>query len=146
MRAPDNIRLNSIQEQLLHRLVLQLQKDIPGLFAVYRFGSWGTTAERADSDIDLAVLATIPMESVQRWELAQQLAAIAGRNVDLVELSAASAVMRAQVVAQGERAFCADETRCSEFEDFVYSDYARLNEERRAILDDIRERGSVYDR
>ena len=146
MHAPDNIRLNSIQEQLLHRLVLQLQKDIPGLFAVYRFGSWGTTAERADSDIDLAVLATIPLESVRRWELAQQLAVIAGRNVDLVELSAASTVMRAQAVAQGERVFCADETRCSEFEDFVYSDYARLNEERRAILDDIRERGSVYGR
>lgn len=135
-----------MQEQLLHRLILQLQKDIPGLFAVYRFGSWGTTAERADSDIDLAVLATVPFEPVRRWEVAQQLAAIAGRNVDLVDLGAASTVMRAQAIAQGESIFCADETRCSEFENFVYSDYARLNEERREILDEIRKRGSVYGR
>jgi len=33
---------------------------------------------------------------------------------------------------------------CGEFEDRVYSDYARLNEERRHILGDIRERGCIY--
>ena len=146
MSASGNIELNPRQEQLLRLLISELEKGIPGLVAVYRFGSWGTAAERADSDIDLAVLASAPLDSVRRWELAERLARIAGRNIDLVDLGTASTVMRAQVVASGERVFCADEPRCTEFEDFVYSDYARLNEERREILADIHERGSVHDR
>ncbi len=146
MSASGNIELNPRQEQLLRLLISELEKRIPGLVAAYRFGSWGTAAERADSDIDLAVLASAPLDSVRRWELAERLARIAGRNIDLVDLGTASTVMRAQVVASGERVFCADEPRCTEFEDFVYSDYARLNEERREILADIHERGSVHDR
>lgn len=146
MSASGYTKLKPRQEQLLRLLITELEKGIPGLVAAYRFGTWGTAAERADSDIDLAVLVRAPLESVRRWELTQRLAMIAGRNVDLVDLSTASAVMRAQVVAPGVRVFCADEPRCAEFEDFVYSDYARLNEERREILADIRERGSVYGR
>jgi len=146
MSVSGNIKLKPSQEQLLHILISELEKGIPDLVAAYRFGTWATAAERANSDIDLAVLAREPLESVRRWELAERLARIAGRNVDLVDLGTASAVMRAQVVAPGERVFCADEPRCTEFEDFVYSDYARLNEERREILADIHERGSVYDR
>lgn len=129
---------------LPEQLVAHLQQAVPGLMAVYRFGSWGTVHERSDSDIDLALLATQRMEDAQRWELAQQLAALAGRDVDLVDLRTASTVMRAQVLANGARLFCADEPRCAGFEDFVFSDFARLNEERAGILADIRARGSVY--
>lgn len=146
MSSSGNIKMKPSQEQLLHLMISELEKSIPDLVAAYHFGTWATAAERANSDIDLAVLAREPLESVRRWELAERLARIAGRNVDLVDLGTASAVMRAQVVAPGERVFCADEPRCTVFEDFVYSDYARLNEERREILADIHERGSVYDR
>jgi predicted nucleotidyltransferase len=126
--------------------VVLLSRTVPGLLAIYRFGSYETDQERIDSDIDLAVLATQPVESVQRWELAQQLAGLFGRDVDLVDLSASSAVLRAQVILHGERLYCADPARCGAFEDFAYTDYARLNEERREILTDIHERGSVYGR
>jgi hypothetical protein len=51
--------------------------------------------------------------------------------------------MRAQIVANGERLFCRDLRRCEQFEGWVFSDYARLNEERRGILEDIRQRGTV---
>ena len=123
-----------------------LSRAVPGLLTIYRFGSHGTDQERIDSDIDLAILATQPVGSVQRWELAQQLAGLFGRDVDLVDLGASSAVLRAQVVLHGERLYCTDQARCGAFEDFAYTDYARLNEERREILADIRERGSVYGR
>jgi len=64
--------------------------------------------------------------------------------VDLIDLRSASTVMRAQVVSTGERLFCANEPACGEFEDRVYSDYARLNEERHHILNDIKARGRIY--
>ena len=127
-----------------HALVEKIHSEIPDVLAVYLFGSAATGELRPDSDIDLAVLCTTPLPATRLWSLAQSLAVSARRDVDLIDLRSASTVMRAQVVSTGKRLFCANETVCSEFEDRVYSDYARLNEERRHILDDIRERGRIY--
>ncbi len=121
-----------------------LRVAFPEVLAIYRFGSWSTGLEWPGSDIDLAVLTPHPVPGARCWEIAQQLAALAGRDVDLVDLRAASTVMSAQIVSQGERVYCADGRRCDEYEDYVYSAYARLNEERREILRDIQERGSIY--
>lgn len=66
--------------------------------------------------------------------------------MDLVDLTAASTVTRARVIAYGERLYCSDESACEAFEDFVYSAYVRLQEERREIVEDIRRQGSVYGR
>ena len=110
----------------------------------YRFGSYGTKYERPDSDLDLAVYAGTPLSAPVLWRMAQELAASIGRDVDLVDLASASTVMRAQVVHNGVRIYCADMLVCETFEDYVYSSYARLNEERRGILEDIQRRGNVY--
>jgi predicted nucleotidyltransferase len=117
---------------------------MPDVVAIYLFGSAAAGQLRADSDIDLAVLPDTPVPVAQLWSLAQGLAVSAGRDVDLIDLQSVSTVMRAQVVSTGKRLYCADESLCNEFEDRVYADYARLNEERRYILDDIRESGRIY--
>ena len=132
--------------RLLGQIVARLRCEIPDAVGIYVFGSWGTAAERADSDLDLAVLPRQVLAAARTWNIAQELAGLAGRNVDLVDLRAASTVMRAQVIVHGERLFCGDERRCTEFEDMTFSDYARLNEERAGILEDIQRRGSIYGR
>jgi predicted nucleotidyltransferase len=64
--------------------------------AVYHFGS--STADparlRADSDIDLAFLAARPRDPYQVFQAAQEVARMAGREVDLVDLGRAGAVIR----------------------------------------------------
>ena len=112
--------------------------------AIYRFGTWGTVDQRPDSDIDLAVLASSPLDSVFCWNLAQQLASIAGRDVDLVDLLKASTVLRMQIVASGERFFCVSDNEAENFEDTAFSSYIRFNEERHLILEDVKKRGNVY--
>jgi len=52
--------------------------------------------------------------------------------------------MRMQVLSNGRRLACFDTEVCDVFEDFVYSDYARLNEERAAIMAGIQERGTIH--
>jgi len=121
-----------------------LLRALPDCRVIYRFGSWGTAMQRPDSDIDLAILPSRPLDSVYCWELAQALATQAGRDVDLVDLLRASTVLRMEVVAHGERLYRADDTEAEQFEDMVFSSYARLNEERREILADVRKRGSIY--
>lgn len=131
-------------EKLLNSLVERLKEEFPGLLAVYRFGSHGTKYERPDSDLDLAVYAGASLSASALWRIAQELAADIGRDVDLTDLASASTVMRAQVIHNGVRIYCADWVSCETFENYVYSSYARLNEERRGILEDILRRGSVY--
>lgn len=133
-------------EHKVSALVGKLREEFPGLISAYRFGSFGTRYERTTSDLDLAVYAGPPLPAVKLWRAAQELAADIGRDVDLVDLASASTVMRAQVIHGGERVYCADEVACETFEDYVYSSYARLNEERREILHDVTRRGSVYGR
>ncbi len=129
------------------RIVATLRERVPGLVAVYRFGSSGTAAERASSDLDLAVFTDPPLASHDRtrlrWQVAEAVAALVGRDVDLVDLGSASNVLRARIVTSGTRLWCGDVTAAERFEDYALSSYARLNEERAGILRDIHERGRI---
>jgi predicted nucleotidyltransferase len=120
------------------------RQAIPDLVALYRFGSQTRRNIRPESDVDLAVLARNPIPALRRFELAQELAAQLHRDVDLVDLRTASTVMRMQVISTGECLAAPEEAARREFEMYAYSDYARLNEERRDILKRISASGLVY--
>ncbi len=121
-----------------------VRKAVPDLIALYRFGSQATGEARPESDVDLAILAAGPCAPQCLITLREELAALLHRDVDLVDLRTASTVLRMQVVAHGECLDSVHDLAREQFEDVVYSSYARLNEERRGILDDIRARGAVY--
>jgi predicted nucleotidyltransferase len=105
------------------------------LLAVYVFGSTVTGGERPASDLDLAFLAARSPSADETFSAAQELASLAGRDVDLVDLARASTVLRAEVVGTGRKIHEADPLRVGEFEMTALSDYARLNEERREAVD-----------
>jgi len=52
--------------------------------------------------------------------------------------------MRMQIVSTGECVASPDEAARREFEMYTYSDYARLNEERREILKRVKASGLIY--
>ena len=126
-------------------LIEYIRQSVPSLIALYRFGSQAKGTARRDSDVDLAVLAHDPIPNLRRFELAQELAIQLHRDVDLVDLRNASTVMRMQVLSTGTCLDTQNESARREFEMYAYSDYARLNEERREILKGIPERGLIYD-
>ena len=121
-----------------------IHSALPDVIAVYVFGSAVSGRTHPGSDIDLAVLADSPLDPERLWKLAQDIAGLAVREVDLVDLRRASTVMRMQIISGGRRLFCRDPAACDGFEDFVFSDFARLNEERAGILEDVERRGNVY--
>jgi len=125
-------------------IVAFLRQALPGLVAVYRFGSTVDGQTHAASDVDLAVLCNAPLEPFARFDLQERLAVRAGCDVDLVDLRRASTVMRMQVVSSGVLLAAFDLAAREAFEDLTYSAYARLNEERRAILEQVRRDGRVH--
>ncbi len=133
---PESPDIDQIAPELLSRL--------PGIQAIYLFGSRANGAPHAGSDLDIAVLADVGHAEVALWETAQALASRLGVDVDLVDLGAVSTVMQMQIINGTRRLYCRNEQRCEEFEDRVFSAYARLNEERAEILRDIENRGNVH--
>jgi len=119
---------------------------LPEVQAVYHFGSTAAGSDGPDSDIDLAVLGPHALDPLARFDLQEQLAAAVGRSVDLVDLRAASPVMAMQVLATGRLLYDASPEARGLFEDRAFGSYARLNEERRGILERIAAEGTVYGR
>jgi uncharacterized protein len=125
-------------------LIQKVREAVPALIALYQFGSHAQGNARLESDVDLALLAQPALSPVTRLTLREELSVLLHRDVDLVDLQQASTVLRMQVISTGKVLLSADDCAREQFETIVYASYARLNEERRGILDDIRARGRVY--
>lgn len=128
--------------QLAPEITARMEARGGDVLALYVFGSQASGQTHAASDIDLAVLVDEPLKDA--LELEGELAELLGAEVDLVDLRRAPTVLQAQVVSEGERLLAKDFVEAARFETFVFSSYARLNEERREILEDIFARGSIH--
>ena len=126
--------------------VAAIRLAVPELVAVYRFGSSVSGERSPGSDVDLAVLATTPIDPMLRFDLQEQLASALHQSVDLVDLRAASPVMAILVIGKGRVLLDNDASARGRFEDLTYGVYARLNEERRGILQRVAAEGTVYGR
>jgi predicted nucleotidyltransferase len=117
---------------------------VHGLVAVYLYGSMAAGNTNDGSDCDLAVLAEAPVDRSLLWDLRGRLSEHLACEVDFVDLRAAPSVLAMQIVAHGIVVHGDESRERGAFEDFVFASYARLNEERSAILADVADRGSVY--
>lgn len=125
-------------------LVAKLRERLGDLKAVYRYGSAGGIHQRTDSDLDLAVLAGHRLSFEEQCTLAADLSQLAHRDVDLNDLRSLPVTLRVHIVTAGARIHAADAPAAEEYDSRTLSDYARLNEERRGILEDVRRRGRIY--
>jgi len=125
-------------------IVSFLRSGLAGLEVAYLFGSSVGDSVASPGDIDIAVLARRPLDALLRWKLQERLANVLHVDVDLVDLRSASTVLRMQVVANGRVLYESDPIGRERFEDTVFSAYARLNESRRELLQEVITRGKVY--
>lgn len=126
-------------------VVSALQASVPGLSAVYAFGSQVSGAAGPDSDLDVALMADGLVDSETLWDLANRLALVVGCPVDLLDLRAASTVMQHRVVTTGSRLWCRD-AQAALYESFILSEKTALDEARAGLLADIQKTGTVYGR
>ncbi|ADK14064.1 MULTISPECIES: type VII toxin-antitoxin system MntA family adenylyltransferase antitoxin [Clostridium] len=114
-------------------------------YLIYLFGTSVNGIFREDSDIDIAFISDSNTTDYEIFMLAQKLANILKRDVDLINLKKASTVFRIQVIAKGEKIYCSDNKRRAYFEMYAFKDYATLNEEREIVLKNIKKRGKIYE-
>ena len=136
--------MTSLSTNHQEAIIRLIRDQIDDPVAIYLFGSRAADAVHESSDIDIAVLPQAPLSPKERWDLQQELAIALRIDVDLVDLLSASTVIRLQVVSTGDILFESDSTRRAEFEMVTLSMYAKLNQERREILEQVRREGRVY--
>lgn len=126
-------------------IVEVLQARVPGLLGIYAFGSRTRGTAGPDSDLDLAVLVAGYADPVALWQLAGDLADVAGCPVDLLDLRAASTVMQYQVITTGQRWWAADAT-APLFEAAMLSEKTELDSARAKLMAIIGLEGKVHGR
>jgi predicted nucleotidyltransferase len=125
-------------------LIKQFMLEKLSPFLIIIFGTAGRDEMRPDSDIDIAYLSDQHFAPYELFLLSQELARKLNREVDLIDLATVSTVFQAQIVGTGRVIYCRNEYQRMIFNLTVLKKYARLNEERRPIIEKIKERGSVY--
>lgn len=133
------MELDKSLESALKMLITKLNPTV-----VYIFGSAARDEMRDDSDIDIAYVSDVTISSYDNFILAQELADVFKRDVDLINLDEASTVFKAQIIGSGKKVYCTDENQRMYLEMRILKEYALLNEEREPIIKSIKERGSVY--
>lgn len=113
--------------------------------AVYLHGSWASEYELGDSDLDLAILANQRLGVMERIEFQHRLTIALNlkQEIDLADLYNATTVFAAIVITSGLRIYSTG-VDSDIFEVKTLAAYARLNEERLNIVQDIVRRGTVY--
>lgn len=138
----DSPELNSTQlKTVIHTL-----NSLIDPWLIILFGSYAKGRANELSDVDIAFLTEQKVEEYQVFSIAQKLADLLGKNVDCVNLHAASTVFQVQVIGHGKVLYCKDETRRKYYFLRTFKEYALLNEERAPILKRIKERGTIYGR
>lgn len=130
---------NDLQQKLIQTIKQHVNPDF-----IILFGSFAKGTVHDESDLDLAYFSKQPLSSYERFMLAADLAAIADREVDLVDLKKIDTVFTMQVFEQGVPIYIQDENEYTRQKMRAYSMYATLNEQRAPIIEAIKERGSVF--
>ena len=111
---------------------------------IYLFGSASREELREDSDIDIAFLTKEDIHEYDVFMKSQELVDIFKREVDLIDISKASTVFKAQIVGNGRVIYCLDDKERMFFEMRSFKEYVMFNDERKCIIEKIKERGSIY--
>jgi predicted nucleotidyltransferase len=125
-------------------LIKAIRAEIPEVVGIYFFGSAARGWENPESDLDLAVLADKPLDVVVLWQVSQKIATQIGREVDLIDLRLASLIMRHQVFTTGRRIYCREKFQCDLFETTSLAMYLDFNENRKELLEKVKNTGKVY--
>jgi len=83
----------------------------PSIVVAIIFGSLAAGKSRHDSDLDLAVASTTPLDPQIRIQLIEELALGLGRPVDLIDLAQTHGPLLQQVLTKGRLLICTDRTR-----------------------------------
>jgi predicted nucleotidyltransferase len=123
--------------------VEEIKQEVKPAFIIL-FGSFAKGTTHAKSDMDIAYFSDKQLSPYERFLLAGELALVAGREIDLVDIKQIDTVFTMQIFEHGTPIYIGDENEFIRQKMRAYSMFVTLNEQRAPIIDAIKERGSVF--
>jgi len=118
-----------------------MRQVLPQASAAWVFGSAVDPQRFVDaSDIDLAVMLPQALSSTHKLDVLAQLAALLGREVDLLDFARLDTVMQAQVLSTGRLLFSDDAVALAHYCAFVYSEYQDIQRWRQPLMNSLAQR------
>lgn len=139
-------RRDSMDRTIVQTITEFLHTHIQPSF-ILMFGSFAKGTTHQESDIDIGFY--VKDKKIDKYEifmLAQKLAALLKREVDLVNIAEASTVFQAQIYTTGTVIYSDDDKLRMNEQMKALKMYAKLNEERKGILQKVDENGSIYEK
>lgn len=129
-------RIDNIKNKLLQEIDCE---------AIILFGSFARGTQNEKSDIDIAFLSKKQIPKKEIFELKQKIEDIAGRDVDLVDMNNdIGDGFKYEIITNGKILYCKDEVKFDLYKIRVISDFLETNEARQAVIDRIKNGGSIY--
>lgn len=125
-------------------IIVKFLKDHLKAKFIYLFGSFARGEGREDSDIDIAIYTDEKISAYDLFIISNKLAFEVKKDVQIVDLKDVDTVFASQIVGNREELYCEDEILKGNYNMRAFKDYAKLNEERKVILDAIEKDGSIY--
>lgn len=126
------------------KIIVEYLKDKLKPKFIYLFGSFAKGEAREDSDIDIAIYVEEEVSPYDLFIISNQLSFKVKRDVQIVDLKKVDTVFASQIVGHREELYCEDETLKGNYNMRTFKEYAKLNEERKPILDAIERDGNIY--
>ena len=109
---------------------------------IYLFGSAARGELRENSDIDIAIIGEY--DSLETYNMQMELSEILDRDVDLINFNKVNINFQSEIISTGKVIYCKDEEEKDFFELRILSNYLSFEEDRKIVIDAIKERGSVF--
>ncbi len=123
--------------------ILEVAKSKTEIAAIYLFGSAAVGRLTPESDIDLGILFEQKPSAIELVQLQEEFTNTLAVQADIVDLDAASPILRMQVLKNGIRIFTRNETRVHALFVRAVNEYDDLKRVRAPIEDNIL-KGRIY--
>jgi predicted nucleotidyltransferase len=117
---------------------------LPDVWAIYVYGSIANNTERADSDLDIALLLPPGNGITNLLGLVSAISVAAERDVDIVDLRRAGNLLRKEVLAHGVPLYVAHPEQVLAWEASAMSEYAEHHARISDLLKDFKRTGIGY--
>ena len=128
-------KIKKIKEIILNKIEVD---------AIVLFGSYARHRERPDSDIDVAIKPITNIKENILLELQNTIEDEIDTDLHLINLDMVEEDFRYDILITGETLYARDEIEFWEYKFRAYSDYLELSEDRRIIVDKLKEGGTIY--
>ncbi len=122
-------------------------KHVSSLLAIYLYGSTDGPFEKAESDLDIAIL--LPWNKDLNYEtlssLNMELTETFSKKIDLVELRKAGIILQKEVIMKGSRLYAGSSLEADRYEVMIMKSYQILSDERKDIINEAMQSGRFYD-